>query len=162
VLQTPRAARFSSVLQTPRAATADGTAPPAPVPPNLRNVNGAAPNAASQAQLPRAAPAAAAHHHAQPHAGAPALARPVATAPVHVPISFPPARSEELFDWIGAASEDLQGRVVDFLQSLGHALTGDDGEVELDPELLPPQVLWQLDDFCQRHSRGTYVPRTLA
>jgi Bromodomain extra-terminal - transcription regulation len=87
-----------------------------------------------------------------------AAAPPPRAAPAPPPVSFPQLRSEHLFDWIGNASEDMQGAVVDFLQRAGHSLAGDDGEVELDPESLPPDVLWRLDAFCRSTSGGGYAP----
>lgn len=72
---------------------------------------------------------------------------------------FPEQRSADLFEWIGESDDKAQDDVLTFLNSLGCNLqAGPDEEVELDPEALSDEVLWQLDAWCQKRSSGKYNP----
>lgn len=72
---------------------------------------------------------------------------------------FPEQRSAELFEWIGDSDDKAQDDVLTFLNSVGCNLqAGPDEEVELDPEALSDEVLWQLDEWCQQRSGGKYNP----
>eukprot|EP00892_Ulva_mutabilis_P005175 jgi/Ulvmu1/3029/UM015_0069.1 len=72
---------------------------------------------------------------------------------------FPEQRSAELFEWIGESDDKAQDDVLTFLNSVGCNLqAGPDEEVELDPEALSDEVLWQLDEWCQQRSGGKYNP----
>lgn len=150
-------------LAAPPAQPAPKAARPMPTQPQLAAQLSV--QASSHSGMPAQArpPAPSAQPHVQPTAWAPpGTARnmpPTQQGPPKSKGKFPEQRSAELFEWIGESDDKAQDDVLTFLNSVGCNLqAGPDEEVELDPEALSDEVLWQLDEWCQERSGGKYNP----